>query len=66
MTEAHPNQAFSEVVTQQLTSETRELWVTMADYFVRGGPEAVKTWLDAEKDRLESNVRSQLERLEGS
>ena len=35
----------------------------MADYFDRDGPEAVKTYLDAEKARLEGNVRRMLERL---
>ena len=35
----------------------------MADYFERDGPEAVRTYLDAERDRLEGNVRGLLERL---
>ena len=63
MAEEKSNRSFSEMVTQQLSPETRELWAPMADYFNREGPEAVKTYLDAEKDRLEGNVRSLLERF---
>ena len=59
------DQSFSQIVTQQLTPDTRELWTPMADYFDREGPEAVRTYLDAEKDRLEGNVRSLLEQLKG-
>lgn len=58
MAEEKSNRSFSEMVTQQLSPETRELWAPMADYFNREGPEAVKTYLDAERERLESNVRS--------
>ncbi len=61
MTEEKSNRSFSETVAQQLSPETRELWAPMADYFNREGPEAVKTYLDAEMERLESNVRSRLE-----
>ncbi len=57
------NRSFSEAVTQQLAPETRELWAPMADYFDREGPEAVKTYLDAERKRLEGNVRSLLEQF---
>jgi len=55
--------SFSQRVTQQLAPDTRELWTPMADYFDKEGPEAVKTYLDAERDRLEGNVRSLLERF---
>lgn len=61
MTEEKSNRSFSETVAQQLSPETRELWAPMADYFNREGPEAVKTYLDAEMERLVSNVRSRLE-----
>ena len=57
MAEEKSNRSFGEKVAQQLSPETRELWAPMADYFSREGPEAVKTYLDAEKERLESNVR---------
>ena len=60
-----PNHSFSQTVTQHLTPDTRELWTPMADYFDREGPEAVKTYLDAAKDRLEGNVRSLLEQFKG-
>ncbi len=63
MPEEQSNHSFSQKVTQQLTPDTRELWTPMADYFDREGPEAVKTYLDAERDRLEGNVRSLLERF---
>ena len=56
-----PIRSFSEAVAQQLAPDTRELWAPMADSFDREGPEAVKTYLDAERERLESNVRSLLE-----
>ena len=66
MPEGQSNHSFSQKVTQQLTPDTRELWTPMADYFDREGPEAVKTYLDAEKDRLEGNVTSLLEQFKGS
>ena len=63
MSEEQSDHSFSQSVTQQLAPATRELWAPMADYFDREGPEAVKTYLDAQRDRLESNVRSQLEQF---
>ena len=63
MPEEHSNHSFSQKVTQQLAPDTRELWTPMADYFDREGPEAVKTYLDAARDRLEGNVRSLLEQF---
>lgn len=57
------NRSFSVTVAGQLTPETRELWAPMADYFDREGPEAVKTYLDAERERLEGNVRNLLEQF---
>lgn len=61
MPEEKSNRSFSETVARQLAPETRELWAPMVDYFNREGPEAVKTYLDAERERLESNVRNLLE-----
>ncbi|MCY3782925.1 MAG: hypothetical protein OXG79_03960 [Chloroflexi bacterium] len=66
MPDDQASQSFSRMITQQLPPETRELWAAMADYFDRDGPEAVKNYLDAEKDRREGRVRSQLEQFEGS
>ena len=66
MTEKESNLSFSDMVTQQLAPDIRELWEPMADNFKREGPEAVKTYLDAEKYRLESRVRSLLEQFKGS
>lgn len=63
MSEERSSLSFSQKVAQKLTPDTRELWTPIADYFEREGPEAVKTYLDAEKDRLEGNVRSLLERF---
>ena len=63
MSEEHSYHPFSQRVTRKLTPDTRELWTLMADYFHREEPEAVKTYLDAEKDRLEGNVRSLLVQL---
>ncbi len=63
MPEESSSLSFSELVAQRLTPETRELWAPMADHFEREGPESVKTYLDAERERLESNVRSQLEQF---
>ena len=65
MPKKNPTHSFSEMVTQELTPETRELWTSMADYFIREGPEAVKIYLDAEKDRLEGNVKSLLKEFRG-
>ena len=59
----NPIRSFSVAVAQHLTPDTRDLWAPMADYFDREGPEAVKTYLDAERERLESNVRSLLEQF---
>ena len=64
MSEERVIQSFSWKVTQQLEPDTRELWTAMADYFNREGPEAVRTYLDAERDRLEGNVRSLLEQFQ--
>ena len=66
MTEENPNRSFSEIVSQQLTPDTRELWMSMADEFDRNGPEAARTYLDAVKDQLEGNIRSQLDQYQGS
>ena len=66
MTEDKSSHLFSQMVTQQLNPDTRELWAPMADYLDREGPEAVRTYLDAERDRLEGNVRALLEQFEGS
>lgn len=63
MPEDRPSASFSQGVEQQLSPDIRELWTPMADYFERDGPEAVRTYLDAERDRLEGNVRGLLERL---
>ena len=53
--------SFSELVTQGLEPERRELWAPIADNFERDGPDAAKTYLDAELDRLQGSVRSLLE-----
>ena len=66
MADEKSTHAFNEMVTQVLTPDTRELWAPMADNFDREGPEAAKTYLEAERDRLESIVRSLLEQFKGS
>ena len=58
--------SFSEMVTQHLTPESRELWAPMSDEFERDGPEAVRNYLDAERDRLEGSTRSLLEQFKRS
>ena len=50
--------SFTELVAQQLAPDIRELWTLMADNFDRDGSEAVKTYLDAEKERLEGAITS--------
>ena len=65
MPEEEPIYSFSEMVTQHLPPEDRELWAPIADYFDREGPEAVKTYLDAERDRLENTVRNLLKQFKG-
>ena len=66
MVEGESSQSFSEIVTQQLPPDVRELWAPMADHFDREGPEAVNIYLDAVRDQLESNVRSLLDQFEES
>lgn len=63
MPEDNSNRSFSEAVAQQLSIEHRELWMPMADAFNRQGPEAVNLYLDAEKARLENNVRDLLDQI---
>ena len=63
MPDENPNRAFGERVAQRLTHDTRELWAPMADQFDREGPEAVKTYLEAERERLESDVRDLLDQF---
>ena len=65
MADEKTNLSFSDMVTQQLTPDTRELWAPMAEEFNREGPEAVKTYLDAARDQLEDNVRDLLEQFKG-
>ena len=60
------NHEFSQLVMQQLAPEVRELWIPMADNFDRDGPEAARVYLDAERERLEENVRSHLQRFKES
>jgi len=50
------DQQFSERVMRQLSPDTRGLWGPIADNFVRNGPDAVRTYLDSERDRLEDAV----------
>lgn len=66
MTEDKSDHSFSDIVMQRLSPDTRELWAPMADHFERDGPESAKIYLDAERDRLEGNVRSLLEEFRGS
>ena len=60
MPDENLNRSFAERVAQRLTPETRELWAPMTDHFEREGPESVKTYLEAERERLESDVRDLL------
>ena len=66
MVEGESSQSFSEIVTQQLPPDVRELRAPMADHFDSGLSEAVKIYLDAVRDQLESNVRSLLDQFEES
>ena len=60
MSNDNPNRSFSELVTLKLTPATRELWLRMAETFDQEGPEEVKTYLDAQRDQLENNVRDRI------
>ncbi len=66
MTEDKSNHSFSKMVSNKLDPDIRELWMPMADYFNREGPESVKTYLDAVRSQLEESVRSELEQYKGS
>ena len=66
MAEEESDRSFSEMVTQRLSPDTRELWAPMADCFDRDGPEAAKIYLGAELDRLKGNVKIALEEFRGS
>ena len=63
MPDENLNRSFGERIAQLLTPETRELWAPMADYFDREGPQAVKTYLEAERERLKSDVRDLLDQF---
>lgn len=58
-----PDSTFAESVERSLSDGARELWKLIADEFIREGPDAAQTYLDAERARLESVVRSRLERF---
>lgn len=64
MSKGNAAQIFSEMVTQKLDSETRELWQPMSDNFQREGPDAVKIYLDANLDRLKGRVSSLFEQFQ--
>ena len=57
---------FTELVEKQLDSETRELWIPIAQEFDRDGPEAAKVYLDIEGQRLQERVRNLLNQIEGN
>lgn len=62
------NLQFCEMVRRRLVSEaesTRDLWIPMAEEFVRGGPDAVAAFLDVEIQRLERRTTNLLEQVEG-
>lgn len=63
MSEEQSGSSFSERMTRQLTADTRDLWMRMAGYFDGEGPEAVTTYLDAQRDLLEGRVRERLQRF---
>ena len=58
---------FSELVGEQLASEeeARSLWMPVAQEFDRGGPDASKEYLDAERQRLEEHILNLLDQVEG-
>ena len=66
MTSQQANRSFIDTTAQQLNPDAKELWMPMADTYSREGPEAVKAYLDAVRDRLESNVKQLLEEFQGS
>ena len=56
------------MVRRRLVSEAesrRDLWLPMAEEFVRGGPDAVAAFLDVEIQRLERRTTNLLEQVEG-
>lgn len=56
---------FSRVVGERLSSEeARELWEPVAQEFDRNGPDAAREFLNAEKQRLEEQVRRLLDEFE--
>jgi hypothetical protein len=62
------NSQFSEIVRRNLASEaesTRDLWIPLAEEFIRGGPDAVAAFLDVEIQRLERRTTNLLEQVEG-
>lgn len=63
MPDEHSNRQFSQLITQQLPHDIRELWMPMADNFDREGPEAVKIYLDAEQERLKGIIDDLIERF---
>lgn len=58
---------FSELVGRRLVSEgedVRSLWTPMAHEFDRNGPDAVKSWLDAERQGIEERLENLLSQVE--
>ena len=59
---------FSLLVGRRLEPEeedARELWIPVAQVFDRDGPDAARAYLDAEGQRLEERIQSQLDQVNG-
>ena len=63
----HEDARFSELVGLAFSSDhpaARTLWVPLAQQFDRDGPDAVKEYLDAQRQQLADYVRKLLSQVE--
>ena len=56
MKEESRTPSFIELVEGHLEGEARELWIPMAEEFVRFGPDRAKVYLDNERHGLEDRI----------
>lgn len=63
MQEESRTHSFVELVESHLDGEARELWIPMAEEFVRFGPDRAKVYLDNERHGLEDRISNLINEL---
>ena len=64
MSERNLNREFAEMVELRLTPNARELWGPMAQEFLAKGPEAVKRYLEDQRQAHQAYINNQLKDFE--